>query len=110
MSQGDKEDVMLKWTMIVMMFLVGVVLPSFAGIKVRSRTDSVDALEIDGGSYGRGPWSVDSPTIRSRNGYLAYEARGKSPRVYYSTGKGIGTSWSFVETFPFESREPDGTY
>src|SRR5438270_4711627 len=94
-----KEDVMRNWTLIVLAVLA---LPSFAVIKGGS--ESVDSLTIAGHSYGRGPWSPCSPTIRSQDGYLAYDPSGKSTAVTFRKvkGAGTGTYWSFAETTSFE--------
>jgi len=81
---------MRKWTLIV---LVVFILPSFAGIRENRRTPN--RLEIDGASYGRG-WIVSSPTLHSPDGYLVYDATGKSPKVSVGGTKGPQATWTFV--------------
>src|SRR4051812_28014821 len=97
---------MRKGTLIVLGVLA---LPSFAGIK-SGGTTYIDSLRIDGRSYGTAPWSPLAPTIRAQEGYLAYDAAGKSTTVTFRKEKGPGTKWSFVETNGFAYSEPDGTY
>ncbi|HEY7426785.1 MAG TPA: hypothetical protein VH682_21290 [Gemmataceae bacterium] len=68
---------------------------------IKIREERPQSMEI--GRVGvPGKWKVSSPTVQSNDGkYLAYEAAGKSPRVYFTKEKGPHTIWAFVEMKPF---------
>ena len=93
----------VRWVLVGLAVVIA--LPAFAGI--RGPTRRPEALAIDGHDSGAG-WEISSPTLRSRSGYLAYDASGKSPKVTYRTEKGPGTEWLFLEVRPFESYESKG--
>jgi hypothetical protein len=86
--------------------LVAVVaVPSLAGIRL-GPTTKVKLLSIDGHNYAA--WMLNSPTVSAREGYLTYDATGKSPRVTFQKEKGPGTAWGFVGLKNFERDEDDG--
>jgi hypothetical protein len=61
----------------------------------------VESMQV-GGAAVDGKWKASSPTVQSDSGeYLAYEAAGDSPRVYFTKDKGPHTSWAFVDRQPF---------
>jgi hypothetical protein len=85
-----------------MIGLVALGVPLFAGI--RSNERKVNRLTIDGHSHGGGGWVVSSPTLWSLDGYLTYDASGKSPKVTFSQSRGPGTNWAFVGMKTFSER------
>jgi len=84
--------------------LAAVALPGYAGIRTNKRT--INSLEIDGVSQGRG-WSVSAPTLRSSSGYLSYDVSGKSPQVTFRPKSGRHARWTFVEERRYQVELPD---
>jgi hypothetical protein len=82
-----------------------VVVPSFAGIRL-GPTTKVKILSIDGHNYSA--WTLSSPTVSDREGYLTYDVTGKSPKVTFQEKKGPGAEWAFVGLKRFERDEDRG--
>jgi hypothetical protein len=87
---------MLRWTLIGLIALAAV--PALAGI--RGKTWRVNKLQIGWTTYD-GKWDFDSPTIRSKDGYLTYDVTGQSRKVTFGKERGDQTTWAFVERTPF---------
>jgi hypothetical protein len=81
------------WRRAVIGILV-LALPLLAGI--RSNQTRPDRLEIDGVDYGTN-WTISSPTLCSKSGYLSYDVTGKSPKVTFQKTQGPHSTWTFVE-------------
>jgi hypothetical protein len=63
---------------------------------IRKNDHQVNALEINGASYGSGV-AVGAPTLHFPSGYLSYDVTGNSPDVSFDLKKGPHTTWAFVE-------------
>jgi hypothetical protein len=73
----------------------------FLSGSIKISSVNLEAMEV-GGAEVPGRWRANSPTVQSDDGsYLAYEAVGTSPRVYFTKERGPHTAWAFTDRKPF---------